>query len=166
MENNKNNLNPYIGGILIGLTLLFVEFLLGRGLSASKFFAEVIALLGSIIAPSYIKSHIYFHKYAKFFDYTMFLIIGASIGGLVSAYQRKRLGFSLDKGPNISEKGRLTFAFIGGIITGIGVRLARGCTSGQALTGGATLAVGSWLFMFSVFIGGYLFAYIVRREWL
>ena len=30
---------------------------------------------------------------------------------------------------------------------GVGAVLARGCTSGQALTGGALLSVGSWLFM-------------------
>ena len=34
-------------------------------------------------------------------------------------------------------------------------RLARGCTSGQALTGGALLNVGSWAFMMMVFGGAY-----------
>jgi hypothetical protein len=43
--------------------------------------------------------------------------------------------------------------------------LTRGCTSGQALTGGALLSVGSWAFMFSVFGGGYALAYFVRRAW-
>ena len=38
---------------------------------------------------------------------------------------------------------------------GIGAKLARGCTSGQALTGGALLNVGSWAFMMMVFAGGY-----------
>jgi len=48
----------------------------------------------------------------------------------------------------------------------IGAKLARGCTSGQALTGGALLNLGSWAFMISVFIGGYALAYIMRRQWL
>ena len=30
---------------------------------------------------------------------------------------------------------------------GIGAKLARGCTSGQALTGGAVLNLGSWAFI-------------------
>ena len=38
---------------------------------------------------------------------------------------------------------------------GYGARFARGCTSGQALSGGATLSVGSWAFMFAVFAGAY-----------
>jgi len=57
------------------------------------------------------------------------------------------------------------FAFLGGSIMGYGARMARGCTSGQALSGGAVLSVGSWAFMFSVFAGGYALAYFVRRLW-
>ena len=57
------------------------------------------------------------------------------------------------------------FAFVGGAVMGYGARLARGCTSGQALSGGAVLAVGSWAFMLCVFIGGYALAYFVRRLW-
>ena len=69
------------------------------------------------------------------------------------------------KGPRISVGQRLVFALLGGAIMGYGARFARGCTSGQALSGGAVLSLGSWAFMFSVFIGGYLLAYFVRRLW-
>ena len=48
---------------------------------------------------------------------------------------------------------------------GIGAKLARGCTSGQALTGGALLNVGSWAFMMCVFAGAYATAWFVRRQW-
>jgi uncharacterized membrane protein YedE/YeeE len=47
-----------------------------------------------------------------------------------------------------------------------GAKLASGCTSGQALTGGALLNVGSWTFMIAVFIGGYALAPLVRRQWV
>jgi hypothetical protein len=49
---------------------------------------------------------------------------------------------------------------------GYGARMARGCTSGQALSGGAVLSLGSWLFMFAVFGGAYALAYFVRKLWL
>ncbi|HPB95372.1 MAG TPA: YeeE/YedE thiosulfate transporter family protein, partial [Polyangiaceae bacterium] len=55
---------------------------------------------------------------------------------------------------------------IGGIISGIAAQVARGCTSGQALTGGAQLALGSWIFMFAVFGGAYGLAYFVRKQWI
>jgi len=55
---------------------------------------------------------------------------------------------------------------IGGALMGFGAKLAGGCTSGQALTGGALLNLGSWLFMLSVFAGAYMLAYFFRRVWL
>ena len=47
-----------------------------------------------------------------------------------------------------------------------GARMARGCTSGQALSGGATLAAGSWVIMLCIFLGAYALAYFVRKLWL
>ena len=48
---------------------------------------------------------------------------------------------------------------------GVGAVLARGCTSGLALTGGALLSAGSWLFMMAAFAGAYVFAPFVRKAW-
>ena len=47
-----------------------------------------------------------------------------------------------------------------------GAKIAKGCTSGQALTGGSMLNVGSLVFMLAVFGGAYGVAYFVRKEWL
>jgi uncharacterized membrane protein YedE/YeeE len=48
---------------------------------------------------------------------------------------------------------------------GMGAVLARGCTSGQALTGGALLSAGSWMFMLSAFAAAYAAAIPFRRAW-
>ncbi len=48
---------------------------------------------------------------------------------------------------------------------GFGAKLARGCTSGQALTGGALLGVGSWIFIVTAFAAAYLAAPLFRNEW-
>jgi len=64
-----------------------------------------------------------------------------------------------------SRGARLALAFGGGLIMAYGARLARGCTSGQALSGGAVLSVGSWVFMMCVFAGGYAVAWFFRRLW-
>jgi len=48
---------------------------------------------------------------------------------------------------------------------GTGAVLARGCTSGQALTGGALLSVGSWLFIAGAFAAAYATAPFLRRAW-
>jgi hypothetical protein len=56
-------------------------------------------------------------------------------------------------------------AFFGGVLAAYGARLARGCTSGQALTGGAMLSVGGLVFMVAVFVAAYALAGPVRRQW-
>jgi hypothetical protein len=43
--------------------------------------------------------------------------------------------------------------------------LARGCTSGQALTGGALLSLGSWLFMAALFVAGFGAAQMLKWLW-
>jgi uncharacterized membrane protein YedE/YeeE len=95
----------------------------------------------------------------------VFLFLGAILGGALSGWLNGRMKVEIRKGPRISNGTRLVLAFIGGLIMAYGARLARGCTSGQALSGGAVLAAGSWAFMFAVFGGAYGLAYFLRRVW-
>ncbi|HRQ24750.1 MAG TPA: YeeE/YedE thiosulfate transporter family protein, partial [Anaerolineales bacterium] len=59
----------------------------------------------------------------------------------------------------------MAIALVAGFVAVYGARMARGCTSGQALSGGATLAAGSWLLMFAIFASAYALAYFVRKLW-
>ena len=59
----------------------------------------------------------------------------------------------------------MALALGGGVLTGFGARLARGCTSGIGLSGGATLAVAAFLFLIAFFIAGIVASCIVRRAW-
>jgi hypothetical protein len=56
-------------------------------------------------------------------------------------------------------------ALAGGVLIGMASKLTLGCTSGQGLSGAAVLSVGSWIFLFSVFGGGFMAAYFVRNQW-
>jgi uncharacterized protein len=100
-----------------------------------------------------------------FDDWILPVFIGALLGGFASGAFNGRLKFMTTKGPNISNRTRWLMAFLGGMIFLYGARMARGCTSGQALTGGTTLSAGSWLVMFSIFGGAYGLAYFVRKLW-
>jgi uncharacterized membrane protein YedE/YeeE len=71
----------------------------------------------------------------------------------------------VDRGPRAHPRARLFLAFSAGTLMALGAKLARGCTSGQALTGGALLSVGSWVFIFAAFAAGYAFAPLFRKQW-
>jgi uncharacterized membrane protein YedE/YeeE len=92
-------------------------------------------------------------------------VLGVLVGGFVSGLARGRVRVETQAGPRVSDRSRWLYAFLGGILVGFGARLARGCTSGQALSGGAVLSAGSWAFMLAVFAGGYLLAIPVRKLW-
>jgi len=51
------------------------------------------------------------------------------------------------------------------VLSGFGARLARGCTSGVGLSGGAPLAVAGFVFLIGFFAGGVAISRLVRRAW-
>jgi uncharacterized membrane protein YedE/YeeE len=84
----------------------------------------------------------------------------------VSGLLGGRVGLTIERGPRVSDRTRLILAFSGGFIAAYGAKIAKGCTSGQALSGGSMLNAGSLVFMGSVFLAAYVLAYFVRKEWI
>ena len=167
MENTKY-MNPYLAGIGLGLTLLAAFVLVGRGLGASGAMMRFDVWIMNIFTPQHVLDNKYYSEYAvkPLSNWLVYQILGVMAGGFISGALAGRLKWSVGKGPNVSVRSRMIFAFAGGAIMGYAARFANGCTSGQALTGGATLALGSWAFMIAVFVGGYLTFFFVRKQWL
>ncbi len=162
---------PYAAGAGLGLALLATFLVMGQGLGASGGFTRYLVAVIAAFAPGYAASSPYWGNYyqpgqSPLVDFLVFELIGAASGGFVSGWLSGRLGLAVDKGPAISRRTRYAFALGGGILTGAGARLARGCTSGLALSGGAVLSVGAFLFMLSVFAAGFVGAHFMRRYWL
>jgi uncharacterized protein len=162
---------PYVAGFGLGLTLLASFVIMGQGLGASSVFTRLSVWGLDKIAPNYVANSPYWSNYigdgqSPLFDFIVFEVVGVAFGGFVSGWLSSRLKISVDKGPRISKATRYAFALGGGILAGFGARLARGCTSGLALSGGAVLSVGAFVFMMSVFAAGFIGAYLLRRNWL
>ncbi len=163
--------NPYLAGIGLGLVLLLSYVIMGRGLGASGAFSTATSVTISKLAPAHASGNGFYSEYlgdgskSPFKDWLVFEVLGVFVGGFFSGVLANRVRKGVEKGPHISIAGRLIFAFIGGSLMGFGAKLARGCTSGQALTGGSVLNVGSWSFMMMVFTGAYAMAYFMRRQW-
>ena len=162
--------NPYLVGILLGLVLLATYLATGRGLGATGAFSAAAASIAGALSPEHAAANIVHAKYwndgAPLASWTLFLLTGAFVGALVSGIAGHRVRWSVERGPQVSDGGRLALALAGGFIAAYGAKIAKGCTSGQALTGGAILNVGSLVFMVAVFAAAYGLAYFVRKEWL
>lgn len=163
-------LHPYLAGILLGVVLFLAFFLTGNGLGASGGVNRLVVFVEDLVAPEHVDRTAYLLEMAggsenPLDSWIVFITIGTVIGGFLSGWLNGRLRFETNRGPNVPVRVRWLMAFLGGTIMAYGARLARGCTSGQALTGGATLSAGSWVIMFAIFGGGYALAYFLRRFW-
>ncbi|MCK6502050.1 YeeE/YedE family protein [Myxococcota bacterium] len=163
--------NPYLAGFALGLLLLATYLLFGWGLGGSSGPLRLAYLAVATVAPDWAAGNGYIAPYlgpglSILEDWMFFEVVGVFLGGVLGAYSGGRLLRNhVDKGPGISVGTRLFMAVAGGMLMGFAARLARGCTSGQALTGGTVLSVGSWIFMMAVFAGAYATAPLIRKAW-
>ena len=171
-KNRTKYINPYLGGVLMGVVLLITIFISGRELGISGAVRDAVVATANVISPAAAKESSYYGKFLKDGHHPMdnwldFEVLGVILGGLLSGiiFKRVRKPF-VERGPNISKGKRLTFAVIGGILFGFGTRLGRGCTSGAALSGASTFAFGGVLVMVILFGAAFAFAYFFRKLWI
>lgn len=161
--------SPYVAGVALGIVVLGTYLLMGFGPGASGAFAHVAAKLEGAVAPARAQANPYLAGYLEagrlWAQWIVVEMIGVVLGGLLGAWSAGRLAWRLEKGPRIGLGRRLAFAFVGGATVGFASRIAQGCTSGLALSGGAVLAPGAWVFLGAFMGGGFVTAWIVRRAW-
>jgi uncharacterized protein len=159
-------LNPYLAGVLLGLVLLASFIIAGRGIGASGVTSQVLAHGYETLGAT--NQYLEQQKSNSSLSQTWIVleVVGIFIGALLSAYFAGRFKKELVCGSTGANRlRRVLFALGGGILMGFAARLARGCTSGQALSGGALLSAGSWVFMLAIFVGAYLAILFVKKEW-
>ncbi len=163
--------SPYLAGLGLGLTLLASYAILGTGLGASGGLARCSAWLEHLAWPAHVEGSAYFGGWfsggepAVLAYYLVAMIVGVVVGAFIAAWRSGRVSPAVERGPTLSRRARLGMALGGGVLVGFASRLARGCTSGQALSGAAMLYTGSLVFMVCLFIGGYATARLFRRQW-
>ena len=162
--------NPYVGGFILGLVLFAAFYISGSGLGGSGGVARVTAFLQDLVNPLHSDQNAYLVPLVggdtnPLNHRMIWMLIGVMAGGFISGLLAGRNQVTTHKGPRLKNWQRWCFALLGGILMGYGARLARGCTSGQALSGGAVLSLGSFAFMMMVFAGAYMLAYPLRKLW-
>jgi uncharacterized membrane protein YedE/YeeE len=163
--------NPYVAGVALGLVALASFVLTGKGLGASGAIRRALAFVLAKVSPIYAEENGHIASLVHpgqglLDDWIVFLVVGVFLGGALGVLSARRFRLETIRGPRMAPEGRWILALVGGVLAGFAAQLARGCTSGQAVTGGAQLALGSWVFMFSVFGGAYALAYLLRKQWI
>jgi uncharacterized protein len=164
-------MNPYLAGVLLGLVLLASMFLSGRGLGASGGMKYIVVSVVGAVDKNHAINTDYYSKYFQegkkpVLNWLSIELFGLLIGGFISGALSGRLRFKFEKSPRISNAKRFLFAFLGGLFFVYGAQLARGCTSGAALSGMAVLSVAGFVTMIAIFGSAYLFAWFFRKLWI
>lgn len=171
-DKSRKYLNPYLGGVLLGLVLLSANFIAGRGLGASGAIKSVVATTIGTVNKDAIGTMPFMSEYAESHSgnpmksWLVFQMLGVIVGGFLSGAVAGRLKLKVEHSPKITSRRRLIFALAGGILFGFGSQLGRGCTSGSALSGMAVLSLGGFITMMAIFGTAYALAYFFRKNWI
>lgn len=161
--------DPIRAGVALGLVLFGVIMLAGRGLGASGAFAATAAAAVNVVAPAGVAANPYLAQWLPtgpgglFSEWIVVELLGVALGAWASARLAGRVRSQVETTDHESPRRRMMAAVLGGTLMGGGARLARGCTSGLGLTGGALLATGAWLFIPVAFGTAFLVAFLRRR---
>lgn len=171
INKSKRYINPYLGGVLLGLVLLMTFYLTGRGLGASGAIKSTVVTAVDAVAHSHAEKSQYYSQFISddrhpLNNWLVFEVIGVFLGAVLSGAFAGRLKWKVEHSPKITSKTRLVMALLGGLLFGFGSQLGRGCTSGAALSGMATLSTAGFVTMLAIFGSAYMFAYFFRKFWI
>ncbi len=166
---------PYLAGALAGvlavLSVVVSTQLLGSGkyLGASTTFARAAGLVEQQVAPEHVANNAYFTRTKVKVDWQMMVVAGILLG----AFAASRLdgSFKLESVPPVwsdrfgSKIGvRAIGAFLGGVVSMFGARMAGGCPSGHGLSGLMQLSISGFIAMAGFFGAGVVVANLMYRK--
>jgi len=169
---NKNTyINPYVGGVLIGLLIIAAYYFSGEGLGSSGGFRDLAIGAIDTVAPEYAKNNAFVAPHvggaeSPTHTWLVYELLGVMFGAIISGAIFGRLKFMVGKAPHITNNKRLKYALIGGVIWGVGTQLGRGCTSGLVLSGIGVNSLSGYIGLAGIFGFGFIFAFIFKKIWI
>jgi uncharacterized membrane protein YedE/YeeE len=151
----------WIGGIAIGTYALLQFYLTGNPLGVSSAFTDACSLVAP--GPFFRKN-----RQENGFSWRIWFVLGIPLGGFIAALSSPGpLVASFSLGPLYDSvlpavpwvRG-LVLSF-GGILLGLGSRMAGGCTSGHSINGLGLLNPPSLLASIGFFVGGILIVQVL-----
>ncbi len=158
---------PYLAGAGIGLLSWAVFAVVNAPLGITTALGQMSgAVAEPVLGRDGLAANPYWAKNLPAWDYGTLFLIGTFLGALVSAVVGGT--FRIEHVPAVwrerfggSRAKRFAAAFLGGILTMYGARMAGGCTSGNGLSGSLQLALSGWTFFVTMFVSGVVTAAVL-----
>ena len=162
--------NAHFTRVVLGLVLLLTFVMTGHGLGASGAPTAVAAVASNAVAPAATASNEYLggmvadgaNPLTNWISWEVLgVLVGALLAALLSGHFRVRV-----EGPDkFGSIPRLVLALVAGVVSGLGARIALGCTSGLGLSGAAVLATAGFVFLIGFFAVGAVFGLLTKGWW-
>ncbi len=159
--------SPYAAGAGLGVIATLSMALFGKRLSGAGAYQHLSGCVGRALAP-----HSLYWKYVMPTGMTweLWLLGGTFLGALASALASGQFRWRLmpDRqweqafGPSVTK--RWLVVLVGTALIELSAGIAGGCTASLAVSGGAALAPGAFLFMAGMFGGGIPTARFLYRK--
>ncbi len=163
---------PYIAGALVGvlaiLSVVVSTQMLGKAkyLGASTTFVRSAGLVEQTVAPDHVAQNDYYQSKKVKVDWQFMVLVGILIGSFAAS--RLDGSFKTEGVPPLWRERfgskvstRAIGAFLGGIVTMIGARMAGGCPSGHGLSGLMQMSVSGFIAMAGFFGAGIVVARLI-----
>jgi hypothetical protein len=157
----------YGPGALLGVVVAISESVFSRPIAVSGAFDRLAAFLGARAFP---ESQYYGQLMQPAVTWQVWTVLGLLAGSALAAFRARgaRWRWLPDRqwGARFGagRAPRLLIAFGGAVLVQLGAGIAGGCTSGLAISGGALLSPGAFLFMAGMFAGGIPTAWLWYRK--
>jgi hypothetical protein len=148
-------LNWFIAGAFIGI-LNVLSYVVKKPLGVSSSYVTAEAMGMKAAGCPAVDENEYLKKHSKA-DYQLIMVVFMALGGLVSA-----LLFGRSMSKPMRSLGDVLGQLLGGFLMLFGARIGKGCTSGNILSGGAQMSLGSLLFAVATFASGILTMRLLR----
>ncbi len=152
----------WAGGIVIGLLVPLLYYFYNTALGVSTGYGNLAKIIFRPRNLGWIKS-----QFPDSWNWRVYFIAGIILGGFLSARFSGRPVLTTEMGQFTTLVGwpallSALYFFAGGILLGLGARIAGGCTSGHSIHGIANLHLSSILATVFFLIGGWVSANIIR----
>jgi uncharacterized protein len=162
----RRSWSPYVAGAGLGLVATVSLAVFGHRLSGSGAYHQLAGHVGRWLWPD----QAYFRSLPAGMTWEMWVLVGTLLGAFASALagRQVRLRTMPDSqwsdvfGTSVARRWLLVFA--GTAVIQIASGIAGGCTAGLAVSGGAALAPGAFVFMAGMFAGGIPVARFLYRR--
>ena len=153
----------WLGGIAIGLLVPLMYYFLNTALGVSTGYGNLV----KIILPKTKLKWLNSEKFKNKFNWRFLFIVGMVLGGFLSArtagmpFATTQMGVFTEKADWPALAYTLWF-FTGGILLGLGSRIADGCTSGHSIHGLATFQKSSLVATIFFLLFGVIATFFIR----